>query len=60
MATRLSSAELPVRRVDALPSVCFMIASITAVIGVSLGVFGLYYANYVNGWITAEDLDFYH
>lgn len=23
-------------------------------------VFGLYYANYVNGWITAEDLDFYH
>lgn len=22
--------------------------------------FGLFYANYVNGWITAEDLDFYH
>lgn len=23
-------------------------------------VFALYYANFVNGWITAEDLDFYH
>ena len=22
--------------------------------------FGIFYANYVNGWITAEDLDFYH
>ena len=22
--------------------------------------FALYYANYVFGWITAEDLDFYH
>lgn len=21
---------------------------------------GLYYANYVNGWITADDLDFYN
>jgi len=21
---------------------------------------GVYYANYVNGWITAEDLDFYN
>ena len=21
---------------------------------------GIYYANYVNGWITAADLDFYH
>jgi len=20
----------------------------------------IYYANYVNGWITAEDIDFYH
>lgn len=24
------------------------------------GVFALYCANYVFGWITAEDLDFYH
>lgn len=23
-------------------------------------LFGLYYANYVNGWVTAEDLDFYN
>lgn len=23
-------------------------------------VFALYYANYVGGWITAEDLDFYN
>lgn len=23
-------------------------------------VFGLYYLNYVAGWITAEDLDFYN
>jgi len=23
-------------------------------------LFGLYYANYSYGWITAEDLDFYH
>jgi predicted secreted protein len=23
-------------------------------------LFGLYYANYVNGWITAEMLDFYN
>ena len=23
-------------------------------------MFGLYYANYVNGWITAGDLDFYN
>jgi predicted secreted protein len=22
--------------------------------------FGLFYLNYVNGWITAEDLDFYN
>ena len=28
--------------------------------GVAAIVFGLYYLNYVNGWITAEDLDFYH
>ena len=27
---------------------------------VSALVFALYYANYVYGWITAEDLDFYH
>lgn len=25
----------------------------------SLVLFGLFYANYVNGWITASDLDFY-
>jgi predicted secreted protein len=25
----------------------------------SFVLFGLYYANYVNGWITAKDLDFY-
>ncbi|GAA4719800.1 DUF1467 family protein [Sphingomonas lutea] len=23
-------------------------------------LFGLYYVNWVNGWITAEDLDFYN
>ena len=23
-------------------------------------LFGLYYANWTYGWITAEDLDFYH
>ena len=23
-------------------------------------LFGLYYANWVNGWITAEDIDFYN
>lgn len=23
-------------------------------------LFGLYYANYVYGWVTAEDLDFYN
>ena len=23
-------------------------------------LFGIYYANYVNGWITAADLDFYN
>ncbi len=23
-------------------------------------IFALYYANYVGGWITAEDLDFYN
>lgn len=23
-------------------------------------LFGLYYANWVNGWITPEDLDFYN
>lgn len=23
-------------------------------------LFALYYANYVNGWITAEDIDFYN
>ena len=23
-------------------------------------LFGLYYANYVNGWVTAEMLDFYN
>lgn len=23
-------------------------------------LFGLYYLNYVNGWITAEDIDFFH
>lgn len=22
--------------------------------------FGIYYANYVNGWVTANDLDFYN
>lgn len=27
---------------------------------ISALVFALYYANYVYGWITAEDLDFYH
>lgn len=27
---------------------------------VALAIFGLYYANYVNGWITAADLDFYN
>lgn len=27
---------------------------------VSALLFGLYYANYVSGWITAEDLDFYN
>ena len=26
----------------------------------ALVLFGLYYANWVNGWITAEDLDFYN
>jgi len=25
---------------------------------VSAFLFGLYYANYVNGWITVEDIDF--
>ena len=24
----------------------------------SLALFGLFYANYVNGWVTAKDLDF--
>ena len=28
--------------------------------GIAALVFGLYYLNYVNGWITAEDLDFYN
>jgi len=23
-------------------------------------MFGLFYLNYVNGWITAEDIDFFH
>lgn len=27
---------------------------------VAAAVFGLYYLNYVSGWITAEDLDFYN
>lgn len=27
---------------------------------ISAVVFGLYYLNYINGWITAEDLDFYN
>lgn len=27
---------------------------------IAAAVFALYYLNYVNGWITAEDLDFYH
>jgi len=27
---------------------------------ISALVFGLYYLNYINGWITAEDLDFYN
>lgn len=27
---------------------------------VATAVFALYYANYVAGWITAEDLDFYN
>ena len=26
---------------------------------VSAVLFGLYYANYVNGWITPQDLDFF-
>ena len=26
----------------------------------SIAVFGLYYLNYVNGWLTPEMLDFYH
>ena len=30
--------------------------------GAMLGavLFALYYANWANGWITADDLDFYH
>jgi predicted secreted protein len=28
--------------------------------GVAMLVFALYYANYVNGWITVEQLDWYH
>ena len=27
---------------------------------IAVAVFALYYLNYVNGWITAEDLDFYN
>ena len=27
---------------------------------VAAGLFALYYLNWVNGWITAEDLDFYN
>ena len=27
---------------------------------VAAGLFALYYFNWVNGWITAEDLDFYN
>jgi predicted secreted protein len=26
----------------------------------AIAAFGLFYANYVNGWITPEMLDFYH
>lgn len=26
----------------------------------ALALFGLYYANWANGWITADDLDFYN
>ncbi len=26
----------------------------------ALATFGLYYLNYVNGWLTVEMLDFYH
>lgn len=28
--------------------------------GISLLLFGLFMLNYVNGWITTEDLDFYN
>jgi predicted secreted protein len=27
---------------------------------IALGVFAVYYLNFIFGWITAEDLDFYH
>lgn len=45
---------------DSAPHRFELVPHLLKAAAIAAAVFAIYYLNYVNGWITAEDLDFYH
>lgn len=49
--------ELVPGQADSAPSNYRPLRMLLAATGLSLVLFGLFYANYVNGWVTPDDLN---
>lgn len=55
----VGAASIP-GQADSAPHRFDLIPHLMKSAAVAAVAFGLFYLNYVFGWITAEDLDFYH